>query len=315
MTSRDYVFTINTKDNGSLTVDEAYCVRLSDRLSGAIGSGLTYFIFQLERGESGRFHCQGYLRFRNAVRRRAVKRCLGEDSAYVDKRRGTVDEAKSYASKEETRCAGPWEGGVCQDGQGRRTDLESVRQRIADGASDLDLARADFQAWCSNHRAFERYRQLELASRQRDAPPDVRVYVGSTGVGKSRAAHEEFPDIYSVPVPPKAGSAYWFDGYQGDEAVLIDDYCGVEYDIGFLLKLLDRYRLQVPVKGGFTWWLPKTIILTSNIRPEQWHTDASIEHRRALLRRITCIHLFEAPDVRARVIPVDADYVRFYLPA
>jgi hypothetical protein len=77
--------------------------------------------------------------------------------------------------------------------------------------------------------------------------------------------------------------------------VLIDDFNGDEYAITFMLRLLDRYPMQVPVKGGFRQWSPSVILVTSNIHPRDWYADATQAHRDALLRRITDIvhmHVF-----------------------
>lgn len=77
----------------------------------------------------------------------------------------------------------------------------------------------------------------------------------------------------------------WFDGYEGQDDVLMDDYQCSMLDREFFLRLLDRYPMQVPVKGGFVEWRPKRIIITSNHNPIDWYAseqnicDAAVQRR------------------------------------
>lgn len=251
-----------------------------------------YAVWQRERGELGRLHSQGFIRFRTNMRRNAVGRFFqehneGYQGIHLEERRGTPEEAKAYASKEDTRSGwGPCEVGRFIAGAGRRSDLETVRERLDAGATQLEIATDFFGTWCRYNRAFRLYSNLRAEART--DPPEVRVYNGPAGSGKSRMAWDEFPHLYPVPVPAHRGQP-WFDEYEGQEAVLIDDYLGNEYDLGFLLKLLDRYPLRVPVKCAFVTWVPKVIIITTNVHPDLWYPEASVESRRALRRRITRI--------------------------
>ena len=65
-------------------------------------------------------------------------------------------------------------------------------------------------------------------------------------------------------------SLKWFDGYCGQEIAVLDD---LRKDIlptwAFLLRLLDRYPLIVQIKGGFVKWVPRIIIITCPVAPEE----------------------------------------------
>lgn len=80
------------------------------------------------------------------------------------------------------------------------------------------------------------------------------------------------------------GDFQWFDGYLNQPIVIVDDFRG-EYPLPLLLKLLDRYPMQVPIKGGFVNWCPKKVYITSNIRPDIWYQDSDSASVAALLRR------------------------------
>ena len=79
-------------------------------LSGLDTNVIKYGIWQLEKAPStGELHIQGYFEFRKPMRVPAVKRAVASQSAHVEERNGTPQEAKDYCSKEETREEGPWE--------------------------------------------------------------------------------------------------------------------------------------------------------------------------------------------------------------
>jgi hypothetical protein len=299
--SRKWCWTINKRDeDGDDDSFVATVVQGTMRsLQGAVESGVVrYWIFQSERGnESGLLHLQGYLALRGPQRRPAVKRLLDCEWAHVEPRSpaSTDEQAIRYCRKEEGRVEGPWEGGTPPRGQGERTDLKAVKAALDRGDSELSIADGHFEEWVRFHAAFARYRALRCAEQQRQ-PPDVRAYVGPTGVGKSRSAWERFPHLFPVPLSGR-GKSDWFDGYIGQRVVLIDDFLGDEYDVGFFLKLTDRYKMQVPVKGGFFPWIPEVIIITSNLHPDCWFGNARKESREAVMRRISVIKTWSAPGV------------------
>ncbi len=92
---------------------------------------------------------------------------------------------------------------------------------------------------------------------------------GSTGVGKSRWAHATYPNLYSLP-PTKQSGCYW-DGYEGQSTVLIDEAYGSRFSHGFLLQLTDRYSFQVPFHGGQANFYSRTIVFASNKHPSEWY--------------------------------------------
>lgn len=103
MTGRHYVFTVFNQHE-----TEADCLALQQRLDR--DDDVRYAIFQLERCDTtGRLHVQGYLEFKGPCRPPAAKRAIGNESAHVEKRRGSRQEARDYARKEETRVCGPFE--------------------------------------------------------------------------------------------------------------------------------------------------------------------------------------------------------------
>lgn len=90
-------------------------------------------------------------------------------------------------------------------------------------------------------------------------------------------------NAYMVTKPNSGGGALWFDGYAGEEVMIIDEFYGwIHYD--FLLRLLDRYPLKLQVKGGFVECRASKFVITSNREWKDWYPN--VEDKSALERRI-----------------------------
>lgn len=254
--SRNWVFTINNP-----TEDE----------NPQCWEGYKFLVYQLEEGEEGTPHYQGYVCFTSNQRISALKRKYS-GRAHWEVRQGTHTEAYEYCTKEDTRIEGPWEYGDPPENQGQRTDLETLREMIEEGASDRELAVANFGSWVRYNRSFSQYRLI--CKPPRDYKTVVTVIFGPTGTGKSRHLAENYPNAYWKP------NSRWWDGYNGQEHVVVDEFYGwLPYD--FMLRLCDRYPLQVETKGGTIAFTSKFIHFTSNQRPELWykHNFAPLERR------------------------------------
>lgn len=166
--------------------------------------------------------------------------------------------------------------------QGKRSDLDEIKEELDNGATEKVIAEKYFSRWCQYGRPFKRYRAMRALPRT--WPTITHVYWGKTGTGKTRFVFDQVMD--STMWSP--GDYQWFDGYDGQDIIIIDDYRG-EYSLPMLLKLLDRYPMQVPFKGGFANWAPKKVYITSNIRPRSWYPDADELSIAALYRRLNLI--------------------------
>lgn len=260
---RAWVFTLNNPEH---TAHELQAV-----LERA---GVRYAVFQEERGAGveggeGTRHFQGYALWRQPKRLAYVRGVL--ERAHWELRLGTHDQAVEYCTKEDTRIAGPYHVGEAPAGQGKRTDLESVKLMLDAGAPMREVAQEHFGAFVRHYRGFNTYRLL--TQEQRTWQTTVRVYWGPPGTGKSRRAlHEAGPHAYWLPRPNQAsgsGGTLWFDGYDGEEHVVIDEFYGwIPRDT--MQRMIDRYPFQVQTKGGSVRFLAKTIWITSNVPPEDW---------------------------------------------
>jgi len=250
-----------------------------------LSNGVTYCVFGREVGENGTRHLQGYLELSSRLRINQVKNLLGTQRVHLEMRRGTATQASEYCKKD-----GDFEefGELSQNGQGHRSDLDLLQQSLIQGQSLSYISQEHFSSFIKYQRGIQAFRNIHDLKRTWIC--SVIVYWGRTGTGKTHSVIDNLHDINDIYIHP---GGQWFDGYDGHKIVLFDDYGGSEFKLTYLLKLLDKYPMRVPIKGGFVSWVPHEIYITSNKEPSTWYQNAYQEHINAMFRRITNIVHFE----------------------
>lgn len=269
--SKRWCFTLN-----NFTDDEELEVR-----SLASQDSIQYLIYGQEVGANGTPHLQGYLETTTKKSLSSMKKLIGS-RFHLEAAKGTAAQNKEYCTKEG--------GTIFEEGspmsQGKRSDLDVIKKEIDEGASYRNIADNHFGKWVIYRRSFQEYMTLKITPRSWKTK--VIVYWGKTGTGKTRKCHELADGAWTP------GDFIWFDGYNGHESVIIDDYRG-EYPLPMLLKLLDRYPMQVPIKGGFVTWAPKTVYITSNVEPKDWYCLVDERSHAAFMRRLDEINEVQEP--------------------
>ena len=120
---------------------------------------------------------------------------------------------------------------------------------------------------------------------------------GPPGCGKSRSVRERFPGAYI-----KNGTKWW-DGYQNEEVVIMDDF---ELDFGkcfgHLIKIWsDHYPFKAEVKGASFLIRPKKFIVTSNYTIDQCFGHDSVLVA-AVSRRFVVTDMTPSPDPHLRFL-------------
>lgn len=80
---------------------------------------------------------------------------------------------------------------------------------------------------------------------------------GSPGAGKSHLVETKYPDAYRKP------QNKWWDGYQGEEVVILEDLDG-PYLNHYLKVWADKWRASGEVKGATVPLMHKMLVVTSN---------------------------------------------------
>lgn len=269
-----WIFTLN---NYSFQ-EEIYLRELNDEK-------VAFLSFGREVGEEGTHHLQGHLELTKRLRLQQVKTLLGCHRFHLEARKGTFEQAQEYVEKD----GDVFVYGVrVSKGSGKRTDLDRLHEALVEKRSLIEISNDHFGSFMRYRRSIFSYRNINATQRQWQV--SVIIYWGKTGTGKTSSVLGNLASIRDLWISPSSG---WFDGYDGQPICLFDDFSGSDFKLPYLLKLLDRYPMQVPIKGGFVSWIPKEIYLTSNLNPKHWFPNAHPEHVLALFRRITNIVKFQ----------------------
>lgn len=235
--------------------------------------GVQYIRGQLESGSTTDYlHWQLMVVFTTKRRLAFVRETFGPHHAEATRSSAALE----YVWKDDTSITGTrFEFGNLPVSRSRNQDWDRIRTLAQQG--ELSTIPADIYVRC--------YNQLRrIATDHLSATPilkSVKVYWGATGTGKSRRAWDEATfDAY----PKDPRSKFW-DGYRGQECVVIDEFRG-GIDIGHMLRWLDRYPCLVEIKGSSVVLSATNIWITSNLNPRDWYPDIDEETRQALLRRL-----------------------------
>lgn len=262
--AKNWCFTINNPEDFEKHL-------FPDGLPGTIG----YIVWQVERGDEGTEHVQGFIQFLERKRMNAVKAIEYANTereivhpfsrAHLEVAKGTPQQAAEYCKKPETRISGPYEMGALKGGRGSRTDLIEAAKSIMDTGSLTHVSPdilLKYGGGC--------FRLLSLSKPPRRDDLKVFCIKGETGIGKSWLVHDLFPDVYA-PIWGNSGS--WWDGYMGEEVVMLEEYRG-QMQLQKLLQILDPYPLRLEVKGATFPARYKLVFITCNAAPTEWYENA-----------------------------------------
>lgn len=215
-----------------------------------------YLVYGKEVASSGTPHLQGYVHFTDNKTFSACKKVLG-NKYHIEARIGTIVQAIEYCKKD-----------------GNHTE----RGRIAQEPVRFDQCKTYSQVLKVKF-------DLTHSIQPRFQPSLVYWFYGETGTGKSRTAYDMInkDSFYSK------NSTKWWDGYIGQDDVIIDDINVNAFTFRFLLNLFDRYPLLIEYKGGTCNFNSKRIFITNTYNPEHYWQD---EDLRQILRRIKEVRLF-----------------------
>ncbi len=270
--------------------------------------GSRYLVFQKEVGSLGTEHYQGYIEFEKQTSLPAVKVALESNTvslrwavadAEINKRYCSKCCSPCYTAKKEVDCdkcdrlEGPWVFGEPVS-QGQRADRKRALAEVAsDGYHSVLLTDpvklCGIHSLAKEHDAAIRYQKRLKRGK---VPPEIRVYTGPPGVGKSESGwflntplgETGIIDTYKVP-PVGRSEKLWFPDYNGQKVVIVEEF-NSSVPITVLNDWFDQWPTHLPVKFGSVVSEVETWVLLSNVEPKKWYPNVPSEVRNALFSRI-----------------------------
>lgn len=252
-------------------------------------SDCKYAVHQLEVApETGREHYQGYAWFGKPKSLRAVKMFDGGNNYHWEACHGNHKECVEYCTKERTRKEGSnyREFGI-PPAPGKRNDVLDVVDAMSEGSSLKQLCE-DYPVQMIKYYKGIQYVKM-MVTPPRSWPMDVTVLFGPTECGKSYLADLMLPGAYRVMNSSDSKGKIWFEGYAGEESVIMEEMEGYRCTYSWLKEFLDRYPFKVESKGGSHEFAGKKIVITSNTPPSQWYTENANRKYAPLERRLNNI--------------------------
>jgi len=285
-----------------------------------------YYVFGKETGTNGTEHLQFMVCFKAQKTFVTVKKLLPKAHWEVKSKFSTMKDASDYCKKgeqshdewNELKQAGPHFGlnaDVSEYGTLPLDQQKAGLKVIADNYADtLEKAKVGNIADISAEHQIRYYGTIKkIAADNKKMPenlhweegeqPNFWIW-GPTRTGKSHKARAMLGDRFY----PKIASNKWWDKYNGEEGVLIEDIDTSHQYQGYNLKIwADKYAFPVEIKNGADWIRPKVIIVTSNYSIKQVFPDPSIHL--PLLERFKEINLtvrYKKPALDGKLPPKKA---------
>lgn len=154
--------------------------------------------------------------------------------------------------------------------KGQRNDMNTAIRAIEQGASMVEIAEQYPKTFVMRERGLSKLHfTLKSKEFKKMRKGEVIVLYGKAGTGKSYDARHLITkqlgltndDVFSVQF--ERGSL-WFDGYNGEKILLIDDYEPDQIKRSTLLKMTDRFAYNGQTKGGHIVAQWDYTIITSN---------------------------------------------------
>lgn len=243
-----------------------------------------YCVYQLEKcPETGRLHLQMFLQFDNQIRLSTIKDlCPG---AHAEPCKAAEKNNERYCSKEASRLAGPWTYGV-KVTKGQRTDWDHVKEMAEAGnkCREIVLAHPKLAPCVKGINVI-----IDCVRGPAPTMRDVRVFFlwGETGVGKTHRARNKYPDAYVTHGKYYEGKS--FDGYDGEDTLIMDEWRWDEWPLTLVNTLLDKFSctLQCRYYNRQARWT--RVIILSNQQPSDCYPALSQTNKDTFLRRLNTV--------------------------
>lgn len=276
----------------------------------------SFIILALEKAPTtGTIHIQGYIEFMDA---KSSAQIMKKIRCWARPARGTAKHNIIYCSKGE-QSKDEWKSLknkginygknvniILKEGtpkkQGLQKDVKQAREEIYETIKKTgSMAKVmDMNPSASDITCAEKLLRYKSKCRDTNFSPCIYYIWGDSGSGKSVLAQQilsrfgfDFnnPESCHIKNLPK-----WWDGYDGQEAALIDELRSTMFDYEEFLSLIGSLPVLVQNKGGSRQFLGQLIVITSSKPPEEiWPLAAEDPYQiYRRLNSLSTIHIVSA---------------------
>lgn len=304
--ARAWTVTIFPQDDqlGAFDQDDVECrsalkhtlESIKERSSG----GLRYGVLGREYcPDSRRLHLQGFLYFSAARSFNSIRLLvLGERfQGHLERARASAQENREYCIKD-----GCFDEIGDLPAQGHRSDIDALIDGVRGSLSERQLWESHGPVMLRFWRGVLRFRDV-LRTRRTFWTNIIWIF-GPSGTGKTTFAITDSSVLGATATGPGVPyclydhSGTWWDYYDSEKCVLIDDLCPGELPVARLLQYANCTAITVPTKGGSTPFNGRYIYITSNYRLRDCFPGISNQHQIAIARRIDEYWTFDIDGTR-----------------
>lgn len=257
-----------------------------------------YLVFGYEIApETGTPHLQGYYYFKNPIAFTSLAKQT--PGCHLIQATGNAAQNRVYCTK-----GGKFEEFGKEPAQGCREDLAMVRDEIQGGGSVEAICMDRPMLYHQYGRTMNKIEDICLRKKWRKEKTKATWYWGPPDTGKSHTAFEGYDsETHYV----KCLSDKWWDGYTGQDTVLLNEFRG-QLMFSTLLELADKWPMKVDRRNREPVpFISKHIIVTSPMHPFECYADAIARDEAGhgkleLARRFNIVHKTGRPKIGTEVV-------------
>lgn len=264
---REWISTWNNYEETDISAFRSWC-----------GERTTFSVVGCEVGKQGTPHLQGFhqngkIKFApfHKVFPKVWVTPVGKDNGcvpYCEKDDKVVIRSGEYVEKK----------------PGNRSDRHAVAKMAVDGKSMLEIAQSAPEAMILWANGIGKLVALCQKPRDRNIPKVCICLYGKTGNFKTRRIYEHVESLGEKLYPWNPGLKGFFQGYNGEKHVLMDEFRG-QIPMDELLQITDRYPMRVNLKNYDAQFVADFVYFTSPMHPKDWYTGCLHDPVQQLERR------------------------------
>lgn len=200
---------------------------------------------------------------------------------------------------------------------GKSRKMEEMIREINNGQHDKKYLLQKYEAtYARIYRAVDHCIEIskEIPDAGQNTPLKVIVWFGKAGQGKSHSARQYLIDNHMKKAHTQTWAKMkkgWWDGYNGHQTILFDDFRGSAMEPQQWMNLVDGEEDQLPIKGSHKENKATLLLFTCPDHPinwwKKWYAKTPDDNNWNQIKRRLVDHgqVFQVADRTSTEVPVD----------